>query len=96
MFENFQPLGNQLLVKIIKEERKTESGIWLSESETELFQTGIIMAAGRGNITDANKLIPLQVKVGDKIIFTQYQGIAVDDHLRIIKEDTVLGIIPSC
>ena len=87
MFANFQPLGNQLLIKLLTEERRSESGIWLGEAEHELFHLGIVMASGPDT---------LQIKIGDKVAFTPYQGIAVDDQLRIIKEDLILGIFPSC
>ncbi|HUV85225.1 MAG TPA: co-chaperone GroES [Methanosarcinales archaeon] len=96
MFENFIPLGNQLLIKIIKEERRSEGGIWLSDKEQDHFQVGIVLGSGPGEFNATNKLIPMQIKVGDKVAVTPYQGIEVDTHLRIIKENLILGVFPPC
>lgn len=91
-----KPLNDRILVKRIEEESKTKGGIIIPDTAKERPQEGEVIAVGNGKILEDGKRIPLDVKVGDRIIFSKYAGTEVkiegEEHL-IIREDDVLGII---
>ena len=91
-----RPLQDRILVKRIDEEEKTKGGIIIPDSAKEKPQEGKVIAVGNGKIGDDGKLQPLDVKKGDKLLFSKYAGTEVnldgDEHL-IIREDDVLGIL---
>ncbi len=93
MFQNFRPLGNNIWVKRVQEEVKTAGGLYIPDVAKSEAQTGIIMAVGTGLRNDKGELIPLQVKVGDKIFFGKYSGTKADESFLVIKEDDILGIV---
>jgi len=83
-------------VEPLSEEKTTKSGIYLPESAEEKPIAGKVIAVGPGKITEEGKLIPLTVKVGDKILFTKYapNEIKIDDkEYLVIREDDVLAIL---
>jgi len=92
-----RPLGDRILVRRIKEEEKTKGGIIIPDTAKEKPQEGKVVAVGKGkaNVKDG-KLIPLEVKAGDKILFGKYSGSEIklegEEHL-ILREDDILGII---
>jgi chaperonin GroES len=89
-------LGDRVLVKPTGEKERTKGGIVLPDTAKEKPQEGEIVAAGPGKKTDDGKVIPLSVKVGDKVLYGKYSGteITVDDEeYLIIREDDVLAII---
>ncbi len=91
-----RPLHDRILVKRIEEEAKTKGGIIIPDSAKEKPQEGKVIAAGNGKIGEDGKVQPLDVKKGDKILFSKYAGSEVnieDDEHLIIREDDVLGII---
>ncbi len=91
-----RPLHDRILVKRIEEEGKTKGGIIIPDSAKEKPQEGKVIAAGNGKIGDDGNVQPLDVKKGDKILFSKYAGSEVnidDDEHLIIREDDVLGII---
>lgn len=92
-----RPLGNHIVVKPIKEERITKAGIVLPDTaEEEKPEKGEVIAVGKGKILDEGKHRPLEIKVGDKIIFKKYSPdeIKIDDQeYLILEEDDVLAII---
>ena len=91
-----RPLQDRVLVKRIAEEEKTKGGIIIPDTAKEKPQEGKIIAVGKGKVNDEGKVIPLQVKVGDKILFGKYSGseIKVDgEEFLIMREDDVLGVI---
>lgn len=93
MFENLRPLGNRVLVKRVKNEEKTASGLYIPDSAQEKAQQGAVLAVGPGGRDAAGNAIPMQVKAGDVIYFGKYSGTeAGDDHL-ILREDEILGVI---
>lgn len=95
MSTNLKPLGDKILVRQLEAEEKTKSGIIVPDSAKEKPQEGEILAVGSGKIIDG-KMMPLEVKVGDKILFSKYGGdeIKVDgEELKIISESDVLAII---
>ena len=91
-----QPLGDRILVEVLEAKEKTKGGIVLPDTAKEKPQEAKVVAAGKGKISDDGKVIPLQVKVGDKILFGKYTGaeITVDDkEYLILKEEDVLAIV---
>ena len=91
-----RPLQDRILVKRVDEEETTSGGIIIPDSAKEKPQEGIVVAAGNGKIGDDGKVQPLDVKKGDKVLFSKYAGTEVtldnEEHL-IIREDDVLGIL---
>lgn len=93
---NVRPLGDRLLLKRIEEPNKTAGGIIIPDNAKEKPMEGEVLAVGKGKVTTDAKIRPLEVKVGDKVLFGKYSGteIKVDDkELIILKEDEVLGIL---
>jgi len=91
-----RPLGDRLLVKRIEEEDKSKGGIIIPDSAKEKPQEGKVVAVGKGKMLDDGKMVALEVKAGDRILFGKYSGTDVkiegEEHL-IMREDDVLGII---
>jgi chaperonin GroES len=91
-----RPLGDRLLVQRIEEEDKSAGGIIIPDSAKEKPQEGKVIAAGKGKMLDDGKMVPLEVKAGDRILFGKYAGTEVkiegEEHL-IMREDDVLGIV---
>ncbi len=92
----YRPLGDRLLVKPKASEETTKSGIVLPDSAKEKPQEGEVTAVGAGAKDENGKLVPMEVKVGDAVLYSKYSGteVKIDDkeHL-IIKESDVLAII---
>jgi chaperonin GroES len=91
-----RPLQDRVLVKRIAEEEKTKGGIIIPDTAKEKPQEGKVIAVGKGKMNDEGKLIPLQVKAGDKILFGKYSGSEIkidgEEHL-IMREEDILGVI---
>jgi chaperonin GroES len=91
-----RPLQDRILVKRIDEEEKTKGGIIIPDTAKEKPSEGKVVAVGKGKISEDGKLTPLDVKKGDRILFSKYSGTEVniegDEHL-IIREDDVLGVL---
>ena len=91
----YKPMGDRLIVEPDSAEQTTKSGIVLPETAQEKPQSGTVIAVGNGRITDDGKNIPLDVKTGDKVIYTKYGGteIKVDgNEYLIVKEGDILAI----
>ncbi len=92
-----KPLSDNILIEPIKEEEKTKSGILLPETaDKERPEQGRVIAVGPGKRNDSGQLIPMDVKVGQKVLFTKYgpNEIKVDDKEYLIaKQDDILAII---
>ena len=92
-----RPLHDRVLIKRLNEEEKTKGGIIIPDSAKEKPQEGKVVAVGKGR-QDDGKVIPLDVKVGDKILFGKYTGNEVkiegEEHL-ILKEEEILGILEA-
>ena len=92
----FRPLGDRVLVKRVEEETKTKGGIIIPDTVKEKPQEGEIIAVGSGARDDSGKVVPLDVKVGDKILFGKWSGseVKIDgEDLLIMKESDVLGVL---
>jgi len=91
-----RPLQDRILVKRIDEEEKTKGGIIIPDTAKEKPQEGKVIAVGKGKVDDEGKNHPLDVKKGDRVLFSKYSGTEVniegDEHL-IIREDDVLGVV---
>jgi chaperonin GroES len=91
-----RPLHDRILVKRLEEEAKTKGGIIIPDTAKEKPFQGEIIAVGSGRRTEDGKVVPLDVKAGDKVLFSKYAGtdIKIDDvEYLIMREEDVLGII---
>ena len=90
-----RPLQDRILVKRIDEEETTKGGIIIPDTAKEKPQEGKVIAVGKGKVAENGKVQPLDVKKGDRILFSKYAGTEVNiegnEHL-IIREDDVLGV----
>ena len=91
-----RPLHDRLLVKRIEGEAKSKGGIIIPDTAKEKPQEAKVIAVGTGRVTDAGKLVALEVKKGDRVLFGKYSGSEVtiegEEHL-IIREEDVLAIL---
>jgi len=91
-----RPLHDRILVKRIDEEAKTAGGIIIPDSAKEKPQEGKVVSVGNGKIGEDGTVTPLDVKKGDKILFSKYSGSEIDldgtEHL-IMREDDVLAVL---
>ncbi len=90
------PLDDRVLVQPQEAEEKTASGIYLPEGAKEKPQTGTIVAAGPGKLTDEGERTPLTVKKGDTVIYGKYGGTEIDvdgNTLMIMRESELLGVM---
>ena len=92
---DLQPLGDRLIVEVLEEEEMTVSGIVLPDTAKEKPQRGRVLAVGPGNRSEqTGELIPLDVAVGDEVIFSKYGGTEVKlgtDEVLILRESDVLA-----
>ena len=95
---NLKPLGDRVVVKPVEKEEKTKSGIVLPDTAKEKPQEGIVEAVGPGRILDNGTKIPIELKVGDKVLYAKYAGnefkIEEIEYL-IVSEKDVLAIVAS-
>ena len=93
-----RPLNDRILVKRLEEERKTASGIVIPDTAAEKPDQGEVLAVGNGKKTDDGKVVPLDVKVGDKVLFGKYSGQTVKvkgEELLVIREEDVMGVLEA-
>ena len=93
-----RPLHDRVIVKRIEEERKTASGIVIPDTAAEKPDQGEIVAVGKGKKDDDGKLIALDVKVGDKVLFGKYSGQTVKVHgeeLLVMREEDIMGVVEA-
>ena len=93
-----RPLRDRILVKRLEEQEQKVGGIIIPDTAKEKPQQGEVIAAGKGKIKDDGKIIPLDVKQGDTILFGKYSGqeIKIDgEEYLIMREDEVLAVIES-
>jgi chaperonin GroES len=93
---NLKPLGDRLVVEPMEKEERTASGIILPETAKEKPQEGTVLAAGPGRTDDDGKRVPMDVKVGDVVLYAKYAGTEVkidDKKLLILKESDILAIV---
>jgi chaperonin GroES len=94
---NLRPLGDRIVVKPVEGEEKTASGLYLPETAKEKPQQGEVLAVGPGRYDeDGEKRLPLDVKVGDLVLFAKYGGTEIKldgEKVLILKESDVLAVI---
>ncbi|MCE1248901.1 MAG: co-chaperone GroES [Firmicutes bacterium] len=92
---NLTPIGDRILVKPLASEEKTKGGIILPDSAKEKPQKGEVVAVGKGKVTDDGKLIEMEVKAGDIILYGKYSGTEIKyegEEYLFIKQSEVLAI----
>ena len=93
---NIKPLADRVVIKLVEAEEKTKTGILLTASAQEKPQIAEVVAVGPGAYTEDGKLIPMEVKVGDKVITGKYSGTEVKMdgvEYTIVKQSDVLAIV---
>ena len=93
---NFRPLHDRVVVRRVDSEEKTKGGIIIPDTAKEKPQEGEIIAVGPGARDEAGKLVPLDVKAGDRVLFGKWSGTEVKlngEDLLIMKESDIMGII---
>ena len=91
-----RPLHDRLLVRRMPEEEKTTGGIIIPDTAKEKPQRGEIVATGKGRVTEDGKTLPLEVKVGDKVLFGKYSGTELKlngSEFLMMREEDILGVI---
>ena len=94
----FRPLGDRVLVRRVEEEEKTKGGIIIPDTAKEKPQEGEVIAVGPGARDDSGKIQPLDVSVGDRILFGKWSGTEVKldgEDLLIMKESDILGVLDT-
>ncbi|MBF0371564.1 MAG: co-chaperone GroES [Magnetococcales bacterium] len=92
----FRPLHDRVVIKRIKEEEKTASGILIPDTAKEKPVEGEVIAIGKGAVGDDGSIRTMDVKVGDRVLFAKYGGTEVkidDEKLLIMRESDILGVI---
>ena len=92
----FRPLHDRVIVKRIEEERKSAGGIVIPDTAAEKPDQGEIVAVGKGKKDDNGKVIAIDVKVGDRVLFGKYSGQTVKvkgDELLVMREEDIMGVI---
>ncbi len=93
---NLKPLGDRVVVRPLAREQTTRSGIVLPDTAQEKPQEGEIIAAGSGRLTDDGQRLPMDLKVGDRVLFAKYAGTEFrleDEDLLILSERDVLAVL---
>ena len=93
---NLQPLGDRVVIKPKTREETTKGGIVLPDTAKEKPQEGSIVAAGPGRVMEDGTRVPLDVKVGDNVLYAKYAGTEYkvdDEELLILKETDILAIV---
>ncbi len=93
---SLRPLSDRILVERVEEEEKTKGGLYIPDTAKEKPAEGKVVASGNGRMGEDGKLLPMDVKVGDRVLFSKYGGTEVKidgiDYL-IMRQDDVLGVI---
>ncbi|NLY92131.1 MAG: co-chaperone GroES [Firmicutes bacterium] len=93
---NIKPLGERIVIKVLESEEKTKSGIVLPDTAKEKPQMGEVLAVGSGKVLENGQKLPMEVKVGDKVLFAKYAGTEVKldgEEYMVLKESDVLAIL---
>jgi chaperonin GroES len=93
---NIRPLYDRIVVKRIEQQEQMQGGLYIPDSAKEKPQEGEVVAVGKGKRLEDGKLVPLDVQVGDRILFGKYSGsdIKIDsEEYMIMREDEVLGVL---
>ncbi len=94
--KKIRPLHDRVIVRRLEEERKSAGGIVIPDTAKEKPIQGEVIAVGTGKILEDGKVRPLDVKVGDKILFGKYSGTEVkvgDEELLVMREEDIMGVV---
>ena len=95
---NIRPLQDRVIIKRMEEEKTSEGGIIIPDSATEKPIKGEVVAVGNGLVLDNGEIRPLDLKVGDKVLFGKYSGTEVKldgEELLVMKEDDVMAVLQA-
>ena len=94
---DLKPLGDRIIVKQLEAEEKTKGGIVLPDTAKEKPQEGKVIAVGKGKILESGQIQPVELKVGDRVLYAKYSGTEITtkqgDEYLIIREDDVLAVV---
>jgi chaperonin GroES len=93
---NIRPLHDRIIVERLEEETTTAAGIIIPDSAKEKPQQGKVIAVGKGKVTEDGKVLPLDVKTGDTVLFGKYAGTEVKldgKEYLMMREDDILGVV---
>ena len=93
---NIRPLHDRVIVKRVEPETRTASGLYIPDAADEKPDQGEVLAVGPGKRDDAGKLIPMDVKVGDRVLFGKYSGQAVKvggEEYLVMREEDIMGVL---
>ncbi|MBX9810844.1 MAG: co-chaperone GroES [Burkholderiales bacterium] len=93
-----RPLHDRIIVKRLEEERKTASGIVIPDTAAEKPDQGEVIAVGKGKLMEDGKVRPVDLKVGDKVLFGKYSGQTVKvkgEELLVMREEDVMGVLEA-
>ena len=93
-----QPLGDRILIKLMDEEDKSAGGIILPDTAKEKPQEGKVVAVGKGRLLEDGTVRPLEVKVGDTVLFAKYSGTEINEDQKeftILREDDILAVLKN-
>ncbi|MFL6623729.1 MAG: co-chaperone GroES [Sulfurifustis sp.] len=91
-----RPLHDRVIVRRLEEERRSAGGIVIPDTAKEKPIQGEVVAAGKGKLLESGEIRPLDVKVGDKVLFGKYSGTEVklgNEELLVMREEDIMGII---
>ena len=93
---NIRPLHDRVIVKRVEPETRTASGLYIPDAAGEKPDQGEVLAVGPGKRDDAGKLIPMDVKVGDRVLFGKYSGQTVKvggEEYLVMREEDIMGVV---
>jgi chaperonin GroES len=91
-----RPLHDRVIVRRLEEERKSAGGIVIPDNAAEKPDQGEVIAVGPGKKTEDGKILPVDVKVGDRVLFGKYSGTSVKiegDELLVMREEDIMGVV---
>ena len=95
---NVRPLGDRVVVKPVSREEKTQSGIYLPDTVQEKPQEAMVVAVGPGKLMENGERAPMDVKPGDRVLYSKYAGTEVkqlDEEMLILRESDILAVIEA-
>ncbi|HEX5035089.1 MAG TPA: co-chaperone GroES [bacterium] len=93
---NIRPLRDRIIVKRLDEAKKTKGGLFIPDSAKEKPQEAEVVAVGSGRVDDTGKVIPIDLKVGDKVLFSKYSGTEIkldDEEYLILQESDIQAVV---
>jgi chaperonin GroES len=95
---NIRPLGDRVVVKAVEREEQTKSGIYLPDTAQEKPQEAVVLAVGNGKLLENGTRIPIDLKEGDKVLYSKYSGTEVkqgSEEYLILRESDILAVIEA-